>query len=78
VQLLDGYYQALARIIKIQKEQFKNAVFNLDRISKEVEIGKQTQKHLHDVQLEFCARKKNEFRNTTIISYSKKYNCSNL
>ena len=41
LQLLDSYYQALftQELLKIQREQFKNAVFNLDRISKEVEIG---------------------------------------
>lgn len=60
LQLLDSYYQALftQELLKIQKEQFKNAVFNLDRISKEVEIGSKPKSDLYDVQLSFAQEEK--------------------
>lgn len=60
LQLLDSYYQALftQELLKIQKEQFKNAVFNLDRISKEVEIGSEPKSDLYDVQLSFAQEEK--------------------
>lgn len=60
LQLLDSYYQALftQELLKIQKEQFKNAVFNLDRISKEVEIGSKPKSDLNDVQLSFAQEEK--------------------
>ena len=38
--------------------QFKNAVFNLDRISKEVEIGRKPKSDLYDVQLSFAQEEK--------------------
>lgn len=60
LQILDSYYQALftQELLKIQKEQFKNAVFNLDRISKEVEIGSKPKSDLYDVQLSFAQEEK--------------------
>ncbi|GEC78543.1 TolC family protein [Flavobacterium aquatile] len=60
LQLLDSYYQALftQELLKIQREQFKNAVFNLDRISKEVEIGSKPKSDLYDVQLSFAQEEK--------------------
>jgi outer membrane protein len=60
LQLLDSYYQALftQELLKIQKEQFKNAVFNLERISKEVEIGSKPKSDLYDVQLSFAQEEK--------------------
>ncbi|TRW99081.1 TolC family protein [Flavobacterium gawalongense] len=55
LQLLDSYYQTLytQELIKIQKEQLKQASFNLDRISKEVAIGRKPQSDLYDMQLSF-------------------------
>jgi len=60
LQILDSYYQALftQELLKIQKEQFKNAVFNLDRISKEVEIGSKPKSDLYDIQLSFAQEEK--------------------
>lgn len=60
LQILDSYYQALftQELLKIQREQFKNAVFNLDRISKEVEIGNKPKSDLYDVQLSFTQEEK--------------------
>lgn len=55
LQLLESYYQALytQELMKIQKEQLKQAVFNLDRVSKEVVIGSKPQSDLYDMQLSF-------------------------
>lgn len=60
LQLLDSYYQALftQELLKIQKEQFKNAIFNLNRISKEVEIGSKPKSDLYDIQLSFAQEEK--------------------
>jgi outer membrane protein len=55
LQLLESYYQALytQELLKIQKEQLKQAVFNLDRVTKEVAIGSKPQSDLYDMQLSF-------------------------
>ncbi len=60
LQLLESYYQALftQELLKIQKEQFKNAQFNLDRISKEVEIGNKPKSDWYDIQLSFAQEDK--------------------
>ena len=60
LQLLESYFQALftQELLKIQKEQFKNAKFNLDRISKEVEIGNKPKSDLYDIQLSFAQEDK--------------------
>jgi outer membrane protein len=46
--------------LKIQKEQLKQASFNLDRITKEVAIGSKPQSDLYDMQLSFSTE---EIRN---------------
>ncbi|MFV8332999.1 TolC family protein [Flavobacterium sp. GSP14] len=55
LQLLESYYQALyaQEFLKIQKEQMKQAYFNLDRVTKEVAIGSKPQSDLYDMQLSF-------------------------
>jgi outer membrane protein len=55
LQILESYYQALytQELLKIQKEQLKLAVFNLDRVTKEVAIGSKPQSDLYDMQLSF-------------------------
>ncbi|MFV5699041.1 TolC family protein [Flavobacterium sp. ZT3R17] len=55
LQLLESYYQALytQELLKIQKEQLKQATFNLDRVTKEVAIGSKPQSDLYDMQLSF-------------------------
>ena len=60
LQLLESFYQALftQELLSIQQEQFKNAVFNLDRISKEVLLGKKPQSDLYDMQLSFALEEK--------------------
>ncbi|SDH14595.1 outer membrane protein [Flavobacterium omnivorum] len=55
LQILESYYQALytQELSKIQKEQFVQATFNLDRVTKEVAIGSKPQSDLYDMQLSF-------------------------
>jgi outer membrane protein len=55
LQLLESYYQTLytQELLKIQKEQLKQASFNLDRVTKEVAIGSKPQSDLYDMQLSF-------------------------
>jgi outer membrane protein len=55
LQILESYYQALytQELLKIQKEQFKQASFNLDRVNKEVAIGSKPLSDLYDMQLSF-------------------------
>lgn len=56
LQILESYYQALftQELLKIQKEQFKNSQFNLDRVQKEVSIGSKPKSDLYDMQLSFA------------------------
>lgn len=62
LQILESYYQVLyiQELMKIQKEQLKQASFNLDRITKEVAIGSKPQSDLYDMQLSFLTE---EIRN---------------
>ncbi len=55
LQILESYYQALytQELSKIQREQLKQAAFNLDRVTKEVSIGSKPQSDLYDMQLSF-------------------------
>lgn len=55
LQILESYYQALytQELSKIQKEQLKQASFNLDRVTREVAIGSKPQSDLYDMQLSF-------------------------
>ncbi|WP_281637108.1 TolC family protein [Flavobacterium marginilacus] len=55
LQILESFYQTLyaQELLKIQKEQFKQAVFNLERVTKEVAIGSKPQSDLYDMQLSF-------------------------
>ncbi|TWH99083.1 outer membrane protein [Flavobacterium tiangeerense] len=62
LQILESFYQVLyiQELLKIQKEQLKQAYFNLDRITKEVAIGSKPQSDLYDMQLSFSTE---EIRN---------------
>lgn len=55
LQILESFYQTLftQELLKIQKEQFKNAIFNLERITKQVEIGSKPKSDWYDMQLIF-------------------------
>ncbi|WP_432221475.1 TolC family protein [Flavobacterium sp. TMP13] len=62
LQILESYYQSLytQELVKIQKAQFKQSEFNLERITKEVNIGSKPQSDLYDMQLSFS---EDEIRN---------------
>ena len=73
LQILDSYYQALfsQELLKIQKEQFKNAQFNLNRISQEVEIGKKPKSDLYDIQLSFAQEEKQILETQQLYNFQK-------
>lgn len=73
LQILDSYYQALfsQELLKIQKEQFKNAQFNLNRISQEVEIGKKPKSDLYDIQLSFAQEEKRILETQQLYNFQK-------
>lgn len=73
LQLLDSYYLALftQELLKIQREQFKNAEFNLNRISKEVEIGSKPKSDLYDIQLSFAQEEKRILETQQLYDYQK-------
>jgi outer membrane protein len=56
LQILESYYQALftQELLKIQKLQFDNSMFNLNRIQKEIEIGSKPKSDLYDMKLSFA------------------------
>lgn len=56
LQILESYYQALfsQELLKIQREQFKNSGFNMQRVQNEVEIGSKPKSDLYDMQLSFA------------------------
>lgn len=55
LQVLESFYQALftQELLTIQKLQLDNALFNLDRIRKEVDLGSKPKSDLYDMQLSF-------------------------
>lgn len=55
LQILESYYQALytQELLKIQKEQLTQSLFNLNRVAKEVAIGNKPQSDLFDMQLSY-------------------------
>lgn len=59
LQLLEKYYEVLyaQRLTAIQKEQLQNTVYNLNRIKKEVALGKKPKSDLYDIQLS-CSQDK--------------------
>lgn len=60
LQILDSYYRALftQELVKIEEEQLKNTRNNLERITKEVEIGSKPKSDLYDIQLNFSKDEK--------------------
>lgn len=60
LQVLESFYQALftQELLTIQKLQLDNALFNLDRIRKEVDLGSKPKSDLYDMQLSFSQEEK--------------------
>lgn len=74
LQILESYYQALftQELLKIQKEQFKNAEFNFSRIEKEVEIGSKPKSDLYDMQLSFAQEEMKIMQTEQLLFVQKK------
>lgn len=60
LQLLSFYFDALfsQELVKIQVEQLENTTYNLERITKEVQIGSKPQSDLYDIRLAFSQDEK--------------------
>jgi outer membrane protein len=60
LQILDSYFRALftQELVKIEEQQLENTRNNLERITKEVEIGSKTKSDLYDIQLNFSKDEK--------------------
>jgi len=77
LQIVESYYQALftQELLKIQKQQFKNSEFNLNRIQKEVEIGSKPQSDLYDMQLNFTQEEVKILETEQLFLIQKKQLC---
>ena len=71
--ILENYYNVLytQELLKIQQSQFENAVFNLRRIEKEVEIGSRPKSDLYDMQVSY-AQEENSIITTRQLLYNQK------
>ena len=60
LQILESFYQALftQELAEIQIQQLVNTQFNLNRISKEIEIGSKPKSDLYDIQFAFAQEEK--------------------
>jgi outer membrane protein len=60
LQILESFYQALftQELVEIQKQQLENTRFNLNRITKEIEIGSKPKSDLYDIQFAFAQEEK--------------------
>ncbi len=60
LQILESFYQALftQELAEIQKQQLENTRFNLERITKEIEIGSKPKSDLYDIQFAFAQEEK--------------------
>lgn len=74
MQLLQKYFDVLylQEQLKIQKEQFKNAVDNLQRIQKEVEIGSKPKSDLYDMQFNFSLEENQIVVSEQLYEFQKK------
>ncbi|UOX35255.1 TolC family protein [Flavobacterium sediminilitoris] len=73
LQILESYYQALftQELLKIQKEQLKNTIFNFDRISKEVNTGSKPKSDLYDIQLNLSQEEKQVIETEQLFTIQK-------
>lgn len=74
LQILESYYQALftQELLKIQKQQFDNSMFNLNRIQKEIEIGSKPKSDLYDMQLSFAQEEMRIIQTEQLLNVQKK------
>lgn len=73
LQILESYYQALftQELLKIQKEQLKNTIFNFDRISKEVNTGSKAKSDLYDIQFNLSQEEKQVIETEQLFTIQK-------
>lgn len=73
LQILESYYQALftQELLKIQKEQLKNTIFNFDRISKEVNTGSKPKSDLYDIQFNLSQEEKQVIETEQLFTIQK-------
>ncbi len=71
--VLEKYYDALftQELLEIQEKQLENAVFNRNRIQKEVEIGKKPQSDWYDIQFSFSQEQKNLISTQQLLEIQK-------
>lgn len=74
LQLLEKYFEVLysQEQLKIQQEQFKNTVGNLERIQKEVEIGSKPKSDLYDMQFNFSQEENQILVSKQLYEFQKK------
>ncbi|TRW25907.1 TolC family protein [Flavobacterium zepuense] len=71
--VLERYFTAVytQELLKIQRSQFENAVFNLNRIAKEVEIGSKPKSDLYDMQVSYAQEENNILETTQLLENQK-------
>lgn len=71
--LLENYFNVIysQAQLKVQQSQFENAVFNLNRIKKEVEIGSKPASDWYDIQVSY-AREENALATTSQLLFNQK------
>lgn len=74
LRLLEKYFEVLylQEQLKIQREQFKNTIQNLDRIQKEVEIGNKPKSDLYEMQFNFSQEENQILISEQLFDYQKK------
>lgn len=71
--LIDSYINAIytQELLKIQLNQFENARFNMDRVSKEVSLGSRPQSDYYDMQMSF-SQEESSILQTKQLLYNQK------
>jgi outer membrane protein len=74
LQISESYFTALysQELLKIQEEQFTNALQNLERIQKEDSLGSKPKSDLYDMQLSVALEEKNILETKQLLQIQKK------
>ena len=73
MQLLEKYFEVLytQELAKIQKKQLVNTKYNLERIEKEVIIGKKAKSDLYDIQFSYSQEEKQILETEQLFEFQK-------
>lgn len=73
LQIIERYYQALftQELLKIQENQLKNALFNLNRIQNEVKLGNKPKSDLYDIKLRHTQEEKRILQTQQLLEMQK-------